>query len=181
MDTITVDVMTLEARAADLRAARDALGRAADAAHQAMQEAAAVHMAAVREALAASLDAEAALKAAVEQSPPELWRKSRTRTVHGVKFGWQKQRGRVEFDDEAKVIERMRRLLPPDQLALLVRVKEAVHKPGVYDLTVADLKRLGIRISDDCDEVVVKDLKPELERALDQVLASARAMAGGAP
>jgi hypothetical protein len=180
MDGERIDVMTLEARAADLRAARDALSQAAEAAHAAMQQAAAAHMGAVRAALAASLDAEAALRGAVEQSPPELWRKARTRTVHGIKFGWVKQRGRVEFDDEAKVIERMKKLLPPDQWALLVRVKEAVHKPGVYDLTAGDLKRLGIRITDDCDEVVVKDLKAEIERAIEQVLKGALNVGGGA-
>jgi hypothetical protein len=180
MDGNTIDVMALEAKAAALRTARDAMAQAAQAAHQAMQQAAAEHMTAVRAALAAALDAEADLKAAVEQSPAELWRKSRTRTVHGIKFGWTKQRGKVEFEDEAKVIERMRRLLPAEQVALLIRTKEAVHKPGVYDLTAGDLKRLGIRITDDCDEVVVKDLKPELERALDQVLASARAVGGAA-
>lgn len=49
-----------------------------------------------------------------------------------------------------------------------------MHKPAVYDLTAYDLKRLGIRISDDCDVVVVKDLSSELDRALEQVFSLIR-------
>ncbi|MCR6497388.1 hypothetical protein LJB71_14990 [Thermomonas sp. S9] len=69
------------------------------------------------------------------------------------------------------MIERIRRLLPAEQAALLIRVREAVHKPAVYDLTAGDLKRLGIRIEDDCDVVVVKDVAGELDRMLERLLA----------
>lgn len=169
--TPLAESMALEAQAASLRGARDRLRDVANAIQQDIEAIKRAHLPALRDALAACAQAETDLRQAVEASPAELWRRTRTRLVHGIRIGWIKSRGKVEWDDEAKVIERIRRLLPAEQAALLIRVREAVHKPAVYDLTAGDLKRLGIRIEDDCDVVVVKDVAGELDRMLERLLA----------
>jgi hypothetical protein len=172
------ELMTIESAAASYRTARDKLRMLATHANTALEDVKRSHLPALRDALTAVAEREAKLREAVQASPEELWRRSKTRTIHGVKVGWAKQRGRVEFDDETKVVERIRKLLPKDQAELLIRVREAVHKPAVYDLTGADLKRLGISISDDCDTVLVKDLASELDRAIEALLAQAAAVDG---
>ncbi len=122
--------------------------------------------------------AEQILRDAVESSPPTLWQRVRTRLIHGIKLGWQKARGKIEWDDEQKVIERIRCLLPAAQAELLIRPgKESVHRPGVYDLTAADLRRLGIRITDDCDSVVIRDQQGDINRLVDSMLAEIAATA----
>lgn len=155
------------------RQARDVLREEATAANTAIEAAKREHLAPLRAALAQVAALEAELRQAIETSPPTLWQRTRTRVVHGVKLGWQKLRGRVEFPDEAKTITRIRDLLPPDQAELLIRVRQSVHKPAVYDLTAGDLKRLGITVTDDSDQVVIRDLASELDRALEALLADA--------
>lgn len=109
------------------------------------------------------------LVTAVEASPG-LFEKPRTRLFHGVKCGLGKKKGRVEWDDEGKVIARIEKLLPKDQVELLIRTDKSVHKPAVYDLTAADLKRLGITIVGDGDEPVVKVTGSDIEKLVDALL-----------
>lgn len=127
------------------------------------------HLPAIKGAVARTVDAHDALHAALE-AHPELFKKPRTRTMHGIKVGYTKQRGKVEFADEAKTIERIRKLLPEDQVELLIRRTEAVHKPAVYDLVAADLKRLGITLSDDTDVVVIKPMDSDVSKLVDALL-----------
>ena len=120
----------------------------------------------IKRAAGRAAEAKGKLKAAIEASPA-LFEKPRTRLFHGVKVGIGKKKGRVEWDDEAKVVSRIEKLLPEDQAELLIRTDKSVHKPGVYDLTAADLKRLGITIVGDGDEVVVKVAGSEIEKMVD--------------
>lgn len=123
----------------------------------------------IREAVRRAGEARDRLNTAVAAAP-ELFDKPRTRVIAGVKVGYQKQKGKVEFDDEGKVIERIRAHLPRDQAELLIRVRESVHKPAVYDLTAGDLKRLGIRITDDCDEIVIRPVDSEVDKLVAALL-----------
>jgi len=76
----------------------------------------------------------------------------------------------VTFADEAATINRIRQQLPTAQAELLIKRTEKVHKPGVYDLTAADLKRLGITIDADSDEVVIKPIDGEIDKLVDALL-----------
>lgn len=165
----------LEPLALELRRALDNLRAAATEAGRAVAEVKDAHLPALRAATAKAISTEAELISAVENSPPGWWSRARTRVAHGIRYGWQKQRGRVEIDDEAKVIERIRKQLPAAQAEILIRAREAVHKPAVYDLTAADLKRLGIRVTDDCDAVTVRDLQAEADRLVAALVDEARA------
>lgn len=101
---------------------------------------------------------------------PELFEKPRTQTLHGIKFGLQKQKGKTVIADEAKTIKKIRDLLPEDQGELLITVKESVHKSSVSDLTAADLKRLGITIESDTDKAIVKVMAGDVEKLVDALL-----------
>lgn len=127
------------------------------------------HLREIRAAVAVAKDAEAALQAAITASP-DLFDKPRTRTLHGVKVGLQKARGTVTWGDEDAVIKRIRAQLPKDQAELLIRTEEKVHKPGVYDLSAADLKRLGIEIKGAGDVPVIKDTTGEVDKLVDALL-----------
>ena len=116
-----------------------------------------------------SAEHKGALLAAVAQEA-ELFEKPRTRLLAGVKVGLQKRRGQVVIDDESATIRRIRELLPKDQAELVIRVKESVHKPAVYDLTGGDLKRLGIKIDADTDEAIAKIAGEDIEHMVDALL-----------
>lgn len=100
----------------------------------------------------------------------QLFVKPRTRMLHGIKVGVEKQRGSIDFDDEAKVIERIKKLLPEDQAELLIRKTEKVAKASVYDLSAADLKRLGIKVRDAGDAVIVKDTGSDVDKVVAALL-----------
>lgn len=117
----------------------------------------------------AAADRKEELLAAI-RSAPELFGRPRTRAHAGVKFGYQKRRGQVVIPAESATIRRIRDLLPAEQAELLIRVRESVHKPAVYDLTAADLKRLGIEIGNDADEVIAKIAGEDIERMVDALL-----------
>ena len=104
-----------------------------------------------------------------------LFNKPRTRTYYGTKIGLQKQKGKVEFDDEKEVIERIRKQLPKTQAELLIRVTQSVHKPAVYDLITEDLNRLGIRVADDEDVPVIKSVDSDVDKMVKAFLVEANA------
>lgn len=132
---------------------------------------------AIRIAVANAAEAHDALFVAIQNAPGEF-DKPKTRTLHGIRCGYMKQRGQVVFDNEPAVIKRIREQLPAMQAELLIRVSESVHKPAVYDLAVADLKRLGIRIEDDSDVVTIKPVDKEVDKLVDALLKSAQVSEG---
>lgn len=126
---------------------------------------------ALREALSAERDCRDTLAGAVEAAP-ELFAKPRTRTVHGVRYGWQTGKARIEIPDETETIRRIERL-PDGQSELLLQRKVSVYKPAVLDLTAADLRRLGIRQVPGEDSVIVKVVDDATDRLVDALLADA--------
>lgn len=100
----------------------------------------------------------------------DTFEKPRTQVFSNVKVGLAKQKGKTIVDDEARTINLIRVKLPKDQAELLISVKESVFKPGVADLTAADLKRLGIRIEDDTDRVVIKLMDAAVEKAIKAIV-----------
>src|SRR3990172_299856 len=127
------------------------------------------YMPKIRKIVETAKERNAALSAAIAASP-ELFQKPRTVILHGIRLGIVKSRGELAWDDEAQVIKRIRAQLPKDQAELLIRVKESVAKGAVYDLTAADLKRLGIKIEGDGDIVTIKDAAGDLDKWLDAML-----------
>ena len=159
----------IEPLADKFNAVREALAGTLMAHEEEKRELAKRYLSRIKKLVIDARTARAALHQAV-QSSPELFQKPRTVTLHGVKLGFQKAKGTIEWDDEAAVIKRIRAQLPKVQVDLLIRIKESVHKPSVYDLAAGDLKRLGIRIEGDGDEVVIKDAAGELEKLIEALM-----------
>lgn len=155
--------------------ARDFLSGVVEQLHTEIEARKRAVMPAIKEAVARAAEAHDKLHAAIADSP-EQFTKPRTQVFAGVRVGFTKQKGKVEVDDEAATIARIRKLVQADQAELLIRVRESVHKPAVYDLTAADLKRLGIRITDDGDAVVIKPVDSEIDKLVSALLDEAAAV-----
>ena len=159
----------IDALAQAYRAERDKLANAVQVLESEVQALKRRELPAIKRSLAGTAEAYDRLKAAIEAAP-ELFAKPRTRVLHGIRVGFTKQKGSVSFDDEAAVIARIRKLLPEDQAELLIRVRENVAKAAVYDLSAADLKRLGITVSDAGDALVIKPVDGEVDRLVNALL-----------
>lgn len=129
---------------------------------------------ALRAAVASERDARAALFAAVEAAPG-LFVRPRTRSHHGVKYGWAQGKASIEIPDEAKTLELIRKKLPPEQQVLLIRVKEAVERRAVLDLTAQDLRRLGIVQVPGIDAPLVQLPKDPADKLVDTLLSETEA------
>lgn len=165
-----MDIQTIDTLTAAYATARSALADEVARLQEELEAAKRKRLAAIRARVKAVADRHAELSAALEDAS-ELFKKPRTRTLHGVKVGYQKQPGKVVIDDEEAVIKRIRAQLPEAQADLLIRTRESVDKNAVADLSVADLKRLGIRVTDDSDAIVIKPTDGEVDKLVDALLA----------
>lgn len=126
---------------------------------------------AIKEALGLAANAENALRAVVGESPG-LFVKPRTYVFHGVKVGFQKGKGKMEWVDDAQVIKLIRELLP-DQAPILIKTEESVVKAALKNVETADLERIGITVEAAGDYVIVKAADSELDKMVDALLKAA--------
>lgn len=101
-----------------------------------------------------------------------LFEKPKTRVIHGLRLGWMKQRGKVEFDDPALVIAALRKLLGEDEAAQYIQTKESPIKDRLSELPAKDLKRCHVSITDDTESVVIKSAGGEIDKLIDALLGS---------
>lgn len=106
----------------------------------------------------------AKLKAAVEANP-RLFSKPRTVVLHGVKVGFQKGKGGLEWDDDVQVTKLIRKNFP-EQFDILVKTEETPIKAALNQLETTDLKKLAIRVKETGDQVVIKSATSDIEKWL---------------
>lgn len=122
----------------------------------------------IRTALAKLTDAHDQLKSAVETST-DLFKSPKTRVLHGVKVGFAKQRGKLEIDNADAVVKLIRKHFP-DQFDALVKTTYTPVRAALQNMQVVDMKRLGVRVTDDVDAVVIKPADTELDKLIDALL-----------
>ena len=84
-----------------------------------------------------------------------LFTKPKSRIVADIQFGFRKGRGSISYDDEAKVITRIRKHCPELEATLIV-TKESVAKDALGNLEGDMLRKLGITIVEAGDAAFVK-------------------------
>lgn len=126
----------------------------------------------VRNALARARDAYDALHEAISESP-DLFEKPKTRTLHGVRLGWMKQRGKLEWDDDRALIDALRKLLGEEAEGFIRRTEKPIAA-RLQDLPARDLRRLGVRVADDTDVVVIKTADDALDKLIDALIGDDR-------
>ncbi|MYE58364.1 MAG: hypothetical protein F4X35_02090 [Alphaproteobacteria bacterium] len=149
--------------------ARETLQGIVDEIHDEQRKAVRERRRRLTDAIARTSAARDGLEAAID-GHHALFEKPRTQTVDGIKFGLRKQPGAVTFADEAKVIARIRKLLP-EREADLVQVKETVIKAAAKKLSAKDLARIGVALGADEDEAVIKVASDDLDKLVDALMA----------
>lgn len=131
---------TLTAIVTDLNTKIEALQRAA--------------LPAIKSAVAKAAEKQDQLKFQIERAP-ECFIKPRTVIFHGIKVGMTKGKGGIDWADEDRVIELIKKHFP-DQKDALITTTEKPKVAGLNELSVADLKRIGCYAEDTGDVVVIK-------------------------
>lgn len=125
----------------------------------------------IRSAVQSAAQARAELAAHIERHP-DLFEKPRTVVVAGVRVGLMKGKGQIVWDSPAQVVRMIRKHFP-DQADALVKVTETPVKKALANLTTAELKKLGARVEETGDAVVIKPVDGDVDRLVAALLTEA--------
>ncbi len=158
----------IEQAAKDFAAARDLLAERVQRLRDEQE-------AAKRRLLVGIRNAVASFRATHEQllelvkAHPQLFTKPKTRTLHNIRLGWIKQRGKLEIADADRVVELIEKLLP-EQAASLVRTNKAPDRKALAELPAKELKRIGVGVTDDTESPFVKPADDGVSKMIDALL-----------
>jgi len=175
--TTTTTLEDLQKRAASLSRLRDTLAELLATLQSEIDTVKTGHMAAIRRAARQIAQQHQELAAQIAANP-QLFAKPRSYVVDGLKFGLQKQKGKMSWDDDAGLCRRIadlaeKGLLTEEQAALCVRTKAAPVASALEQLDAKLLKRLGITVSADTDAPLIKSVDSEVEKAVNAVIRDA--------
>ncbi len=122
----------------------------------------------IKSAVAAAKEAESSLEQAIVAAP-DLFEVTRTIVVHGLRIGFTKGRGKIEWADEKSVVEKIKKLFP-DQAAVLVKTVETVRKKALGGLKTDELKRLGCIVREAGDYVYIAPVDDQVEKLVKRLL-----------
>jgi hypothetical protein len=126
---------------------------------------------AIKKAVAKTAEAEAELRAEIEANPDDFI-KPKTHVFNGVRVGYMKAKGTLDYEDADAVIARIRKHFP-DQADVLIKTKESPAKDALALLPAGDLKKLGVTVTSDGDQVVIKPVDGEVDKMVDALLKDA--------
>lgn len=125
----------------------------------------------IKRAVASADKARERLQALVADHP-ELFVKPKSVTFHGIRVGFKKGVGSIQWDDAAKVVSLIRKHFP-EQADVLVKITEAPVKNALAQLPAADLKKLGITVEETGDEAFIKPVAGDVEKFVAALLRGA--------
>lgn len=106
---------------------------------------------------------------------PTCFAKPRTVIVDGLKFGLQKQKGRMTWEDDQKLCERVLKLagdgvITAEQAELAVQRRLQPVAAGLEQLDARVLKRLGITVTADTDAPLIKSVDTAVEKLVASIV-----------
>lgn len=172
MSTISDAIAVLTAHAKAYAEARALVAQRADDLETEKKDLLRRRLPGIRTALANAADKQALLVAAIT-SNAQLFNSPKTMTLHGIKFGYQKGKGAVEWDcDDAKLIERIEKKYK-GQPALLQQLIKTTKEPivkGLKELDADDIAKLGITIEATGDYIFVRAADKEVDALVKKIL-----------
>jgi hypothetical protein len=122
----------------------------------------------IRNAVENAKEKQAGLSASIDESR-DLFVRPRTLTLFGIKFGIEKQKGKLEWEDKNVVVKLIKKYFP-DAWETYVKVKEDPMKKTLATLPSADLKKLGIQVMETGDAVIIKPADSEVDKLVEALL-----------
>lgn len=116
-------------------------------------------------------DCQTELWQAIDASPA-LFDKPKTRVLHGIKVGFRKGKGKIEWEDDAQLVALIKKKFPDvaDDLILTTEVPSAT---ALQDLDAAELRKLGVTVEEAGEQVVVKAVESDVEKLVKALLKGA--------
>ena len=150
------------------RDAREVLTSHVNALNDDVEKARRTHLPNIKRAVERVRTNESELRRLINDSP-EHFDKPKTQVLHGIRVGFKKGAGKLEFDDADQVVKLIRKHFA-EQFDLLVKVTERPNKEALSQLTVAELKKLGIEVQSTGDVVFIKDTVSDIDKLVAAML-----------
>lgn len=129
------------------------------------------YLKAIKSAVGKASARHATLKELIEANPG-CFEKPKTQEFHGIKVGYRKGTGGIEFDDADQVVALIEKHLK-DLADTLIKTTKKPIKKALENLDVSDLKRIGCTVEATGDEVVIKPVDGAVEKAVNALLKDA--------
>jgi arsenate reductase-like glutaredoxin family protein len=126
----------------------------------------------IKTLVATAADSYATLEAAIAASP-QLFEKPKTQTFAGIKVGFRKGTGGIDWDDDARVVALIKKHFPKAQAELLIKTKEKPIAKALADLDVSDLKKIGCRVEATGEVVFIKPTDSAVDKIVSALLKEA--------
>lgn len=166
MNTSMKDIEALTAKFADVRGA---LSATVAALNEEIDQVKRKYLAGIKRQVARAREQQGELRAAIEAAP-ELFAKPRTQVFHGVKVGFRKGKGEIDFDDADKVVSLIEKHLPEVADVLVQVTRKPIKDAILLYCSVDDLKKIGCKVTGTGDEVVIKDTASDVDKLVAALL-----------
>jgi hypothetical protein len=163
----------------DYAAARERLAERVRELEDEVEKVRRLRMLGIKQRLEAATQKHSELYAAIEGAP-ELFRQPRTLMIANIKVGFQKGKGEIKWDDDARVVELIRKHRP-DEFDVLVKTTERPVKSALAMLAAGDLRRLGVTVVESGDQVVIRAADSEIDKLVSALLKEAQAEEAAEP
>lgn len=166
MSTITLS--TIETLTKDYAAARAVVAERVNALDAEVREIHRRKVPGIKTAAAAAKDAQAKLVEAIK-SAPELFTSPRTLTINGIKVGYQKGKGKLDWEDDDRVVALIRKFLP-EHADLLINTTCTLSKDALKNLDVRTLAKIGVTAEAAGDNVVIRTSDSDVDKLVAKIL-----------
>ena len=129
------------------------------------------HMRELKRHVALTAETQSALHSAIEAAT-ELFDKPKTRIIHGIKVGFRKGKGKIEWEDDAQLVALIEKKFP-DFIDDLIITTKAPSATGLAELDASELRKLGVTVEEAGEQVVVKAVETDVEKLVKLLLKGA--------
>ena len=126
----------------------------------------------LRRAVAKAAEKQADLTALVDGAR-HLFIKPKTLIFHGIKVGLRKGSGGIDWQDDAALVARIKKLFPTEEAELLIKTTEKPIAKALANLDVAELKKLGCTVEATGDVVVISPVDSHVDKLVTALLKDA--------
>lgn len=129
------------------------------------------HMKELKRHVTLTAECQTELANAIDASP-DLFDKPKTRILHGIKVGFRKGKGKIEWEDDAQLVALIKKKFPDFADGLIITT-EVPSATGLQDLDASELRKLGVTVEEAGEQVVVKAVDSDVEKLVKALLKGA--------
>jgi hypothetical protein len=151
--------------------ARDLLTSRVEALNDEIEQAKRQALRGIKTSVGKAAEAQARLLAALEKEP-DLFEKPKSQVFHGIKIGYRKGSGKIEWEDDDQVVKLIKKN-HPELADVLIKTTEKPLKKALQELDAAALKKLGVTVEDTGDVPFIKPVDGEVDKLVAALLKDA--------